>query len=346
MDRIGGRLRVSRKSVLFPASALIGILTAAPAAGNDSAASVGVGGIQLTREPRISMEKERLTISLQKITVEYEFLNETDRDITTEVAFPVPPYDNDYVSASNPRFLDDFRVWIDGREAKFQIDVKATVNGVDRTGVLRKLGVDVASFGHFTDNDPKHPEPYSLEIEKLIPSQREELKRTGLLGRDDGIPSWTVAKTYHWRQTFAAHKAVRVRHEYAPIFGFTPLQLEATRGKKTPAFAQVIHDSCVDAGLQNSLLAAARKEPANYGEYIETSWVDYILTTANTWKTPIRDFELVVERAAPSMIASNRWLLSFCWDGPVRQIDKDHFVARMTNFVPKRELHVAFFEMN
>lgn len=343
-------MRINQERYIFPAFALILALAGRPAAANDSAASVGVGGIQLTREPRVSTQKERLTISLQKITVEYEFLNETDRDITTEVAFPVPPYDNDYVSASNPKFLDDFRVWIDGREAKFQIDVKATVDGVDRTGVLRKLGVDVASFGHFTDNDPKHPEPYSPEIEKLSPSQRDELQRAGLLGSGNGIPNWTVAKIYHWRQTFAAHRTVRVRHEYAPIYGFTPLPVEGiygpSRGKRTPGFTQAMHDSCVDAGLQNTLLAVARKEPADYGEYIESAWVDYILTTANTWQTPIRDFELVVERAVPRDLARSRWALSFCWDGPVKQIDKDRFVARITNFVPKRELHITFFEIN
>ena len=65
-----------------------------PLSANDSDASVALGGVQLTREPRISMESERLTISLSKITVEYEFLNESDKDITTDVAFPIPPYEN------------------------------------------------------------------------------------------------------------------------------------------------------------------------------------------------------------------------------------------------------------
>jgi hypothetical protein len=42
-------------------------------------------------EARISMEKERLTISAAKVTVEYELLNESSRDIATELAFPVAP---------------------------------------------------------------------------------------------------------------------------------------------------------------------------------------------------------------------------------------------------------------
>ena len=71
-------------------------------------------------------------------------------------------------------------------------------------------------------------------------------------------------------------------------------------------------------------------------------WVDYILTTANTWKTPIKQFELVVERAKPDTSAKY-YYVSFCWDSQILQPDPDHFVARATNFVPKRELSIAFF---
>jgi hypothetical protein len=61
---------------------------------------------------------------------------------------------------------------------------------------------------------------------------------------------------------------------------------------------------------------------------------------------PIKSFELIVERpkARPETVfPSGRWLVSFCWDGPVNQLDADRFLARAINFVPKRELHVAFF---
>jgi hypothetical protein len=39
---------------------------------NDGAASVAAGGIQLRKEARISMERERLSISVRKVIVEYE----------------------------------------------------------------------------------------------------------------------------------------------------------------------------------------------------------------------------------------------------------------------------------
>jgi hypothetical protein len=80
---------------------------------------------------------------------------------------------------------------------------------------------------------------------------------------------------------------------------------------------------------------------------VSTAWVDYVLTTANTWKTPIKIFELIVERPKrPQTFAAHNWLVSFCWNGPVKQLDADHFSARATNFVPKRELHITFFGMD
>src|SRR5689334_21886219 len=83
----------SKNIIRFRSLALIVLGVPAFLAGNNgSAMSSPTGGIQLTREPRISMETEKLSISRDRITVEYEFLNGSNSPITTEVAFPVPPY--------------------------------------------------------------------------------------------------------------------------------------------------------------------------------------------------------------------------------------------------------------
>src|SRR5205807_2921925 len=161
-------MRINAKNAMLFALTLISIWRGLPAFGNDGAASVGVGGIQLKREARISMEKERLTISREKVTVEYEFLNPTDEDITTEIAVPVPPYEEKYLNGSVNERLDDFRVWVDGQETKYQTETKAMLNGVDYTALLQKLGVDVASLGHFDDAQTFH----SPDVEKLPASER------------------------------------------------------------------------------------------------------------------------------------------------------------------------------
>ena len=65
---------------------------ASPALADDSAASIAAGGLVARRETRIVMAKEVLRISPNKVVVDYDFRNDTDQDVTTEVAFPVPPY--------------------------------------------------------------------------------------------------------------------------------------------------------------------------------------------------------------------------------------------------------------
>ena len=71
-----------RTPYAFFALMLVSSWAMLPAFSNDGAASVAVGGIQLKREARISMEKERLTISREKVAVEYEFLNATDEGLS------------------------------------------------------------------------------------------------------------------------------------------------------------------------------------------------------------------------------------------------------------------------
>jgi hypothetical protein len=49
-----------------------------------------------------------------------------------------------------------------------------------------------------------------------------------------------------------------------------------------------------------------------------------------------KDFAPIVERPAPSR--GKPAFVSFCWDGRVRRIDENHFVAHKSNFVPTEDL--------
>ncbi len=128
---------------------LLVVLCTGFAAANDGAASTAAGGIQLIREPRIAMQTEKLTVSLEKITVEYEFANDTSQDITTDVAFPIPPYTFQFDDPAGPRGFNDFEVWVNDVPMKCQKSVKALHDGKDVTGELTSLGIDADSFGEF-----------------------------------------------------------------------------------------------------------------------------------------------------------------------------------------------------
>ncbi len=192
------------------------MLFALPAVANDSAASRALGGVQLSREPRISMESERLTISLNKITVEYEFLNDSNKDIKTEVAFPIPPYSEE-MSAGGIRSFDDFHLWVDGNEVKYETDAKAYYKKLDVSLVLKRYNIDIATLGHYAGSKQE----FSPDLQQVPLLERRSLIADGFFssnkqpdGTDDGgIPRWEVRKTYHWTQTFPAHKIVHVRHE-------------------------------------------------------------------------------------------------------------------------------------
>jgi len=330
---------------------------------NDSAASTAVGGLKLKREARISMEKERLTIGEKRVRVEYEFLNESDQDITTEVAFPIPEY-RFAVDAGGDRDFKKFEVWVEGKRLPYQTAVVAICKNIDRTAILRRAGVDVASLGHF-DWDRM----VSRDIERLPARTQNEFIKLGLIDAEDKFPQWSVRKTYHWTQTFPSRQPLHVSHEYAPVIGFMPVStgdLDAKTRKERMAKAiaaqkrnpkgadhwyiwtgKDIEQACVDPSLYNRIDSEARlkNKGADVAEqgttYVEMLWVDYILTTANSWKTPIKDFELVVER--PKTDKDRRWYVSFCWDGPIERPGADTIVAKIKDFVPKRELRIAFF---
>ncbi len=66
---------------------------------NDSTGTVSTGGVEYIKNEHIAMQKENLFISQDKIKVEYEYRNLTDKDITETVLFPLPEvmlhdYDN------------------------------------------------------------------------------------------------------------------------------------------------------------------------------------------------------------------------------------------------------------
>ncbi|MGO9121839.1 MAG: DUF4424 family protein [Desulfomonilaceae bacterium] len=76
--------------LVIAASALI---PATQTFANDTVARVGAGGLSFTKTEDIRMLEEILQISRRQVKVKYRFRNESDQDIHTTVAFPLPSYD-------------------------------------------------------------------------------------------------------------------------------------------------------------------------------------------------------------------------------------------------------------
>ncbi len=284
------------------------------------------------------MKKERLFISPGKVRVEYSFENESNVDITTQIAFPVPEYV--WRGEFQPPDFSDFRLWVDGSPATFQTETHAFVKGEDRTEILRKLGITIENFGGFdyADSEIRNGEVYfsHYQVSELSPQQRSELIKLGLIeGNKNGgyfAPLWSVRKAYHWTQRFPARKVVIIRHEYSPVIGAKQVHAKDVRRE--------IDDGCISNDLADRIRL---DESRDNSEYIYSGWVNYILTTANSWKTPIRDFELIVENSPiPSFIPTPKYM-SFCWNGRSEISYGKPLSVRAIEFVPSKDLKVYFF---
>ena len=76
------------------------VLQTAGAFANDSPATrLGAGGLTFTKSEDIRMLEEVIEISTKLIRVKFRFLNESDKDIHTMVAFPGPSFPSPWLNA-------------------------------------------------------------------------------------------------------------------------------------------------------------------------------------------------------------------------------------------------------
>ncbi|MBI5696264.1 MAG: DUF4424 family protein [Nitrospirae bacterium] len=306
---------------------MVFLASIASAYANDSAVESAAGGLKLRKEHSVLMKSERLFISKDLVRVEYEFINTTDKPVTSEVAFPIAPYVCQFDDLGAPRNFRDFKAWSDGVPLKVDKEVRAFAKGREVTDQLRKLGINIENFGDFD------PEKGGDEFVKLSATNMKALYKSGALkspGKNDKPnwywPDWDARINYHWSQTFLPGKVVHITHEYKPVYGFSPVTTSELK------------DACMGNSTLNEIKkrVAKRQHKDPYsGGYFSATWVSYILTTANTWQTPIKDFELIVQTDKGEIV-------SFCWDGKVEKTSNGTYKARLKDFVPKKELKVFF----
>ena len=328
------------------------------------------------RETRIVMANEVLKISLKKVVVDYDFRNDSDEDVTTEVSFPVPPYINAVEAWSSPdeASFKDFRLWVDGKPVNYEVEAKAFLAGKDVTAMLKANRIDIPTFGNFKETVDSKKGIVRIncpDFEKLPLTAKNSLLKAGIFRIIEApIGEWTVRLQYHWAQTFPARSTVHIRHEYQPVDGHMPLSLLLVASALDPNKVEkqgqlnnnikyqlkqgILTNFCTEPAFLRTVLRdlIAAFQPLHPDDLEETGeiefgadWVDFILTTANTWKQPIEDFTLIVER--PQTEKDSQSLISFCspQDAKVDKLDTDHFQVHLSNFIPSSELHIGFFNV-
>ena len=328
---------------IFAFAALASSLALNSAFANDSSAEIAAGGLVLTKNPDIEMRSEDLYISVDRVRVNYVFVNRSSRDVTIHVAFPMPdvtgiPDELVTIPTDDPTNLLAFRTVVNGKPVAAQVEQKVFVDGTEHTQLLRSLGIPLAP----------HLESTNKALEKLTHAKWTELEKLGLVeiteydqgrGLEKHLePRWTLKTTWFWQQTFPANAETHIEHSYKPAPGSsasTSLGLPDQDGEDW--FKSYQKDYCMDRDFLNAIKRAriAAKTAAkdtyalNYGE----KHVSYILTTGANWAGPIASFRLVVDKGAPNN------LVSFCGEG-VKKISPTQFELRRENFTPERDLHV------
>lgn len=317
-------------------------LSAAPARANDSVAELGTGGLILSRSDAIAMQSEDLFISPEKVTVDYVFHNNTDRDVDAIVAFPMPdisgnPEEIPAIPENQSDNFLGFEVTIDGAPAKPQLEQKVLALGIDVSAELKAQNVPFYPFG----------DAAKAALAKLPQAVTDDWVNRGIIIEDTGsdgtetnkvyTPFWQLRSTYWWRSTFPANKDVHVSHRYKPSVGGTSSVSFFYDGKFQGQYATYKTRYCMDDTFENAVRKAAKDGPDGYPQYNE-SRIAYILTTGGNWAAgTIGKFKLTIDKGNPKA------LVSFCGDN-VKKVGPKTFEMTADDFYPERDIDILILD--
>ena len=278
---------------------------------NDTAAELSIGGLQFVRTDDIAMESEDLRISLDRVSVRYQFANTSRKPVTLTVAFPLPDIDlsetdNVALPSTDPVNFVDFETKIDGSAAPFQINQRAMVGDKDVSALLDQFKLPLLPVGS-----------REIRVADLPNATRTKLVDQGLLmpagtndkGRQQYSVAWIAKTTAVRQQTFPPDRKVIVEHQYRPSVGTssdTILRRILRSNKSLSAEVQRYRkDYCVSDAFLAELDRRAGNGPLN-ASMIQERRINYVLKTGANWAGPIRSFKLTIDPGA-----SDR-LVSFC----------------------------------
>jgi hypothetical protein len=279
------------------------------------------------------------------------FRNEGKEEVRGEVIFPLPPISLSELSNTGFALAEealgrdnvvDFKVTVDGAaitvrteriavlEPPFDERRKASVRydspGEEVTALLKGYGI-----------------PLSLDLRqvaaalaRLPPAAKETLKARRLadfFADQPPAPHWSIIERYHWPQTFAVGREVRIEHRYNPappggIFIWPDRETDLDASHR-----QLIDTYCIDAATRKAIKLRLHPAGAEFSGTGMALYLDYVLTTANTWNGPIGTFHLTIDKGHP------RNILSLCIDG-LRKTGPTTFEMEKKEFRPDRDLQL------
>lgn len=310
-------------------------LSPAVAFANDTMAVLSAGGLSFTHTDQITMAREDLSISPERVDVKYTYRNTGDTPVTTIVAFPMPKIGGPVETmAAVPDEQSDnfmgFSVVQDGETIKPNLQQRVLVQGIDFTEEVKSKGVPL--------------QPLATKTREAVAALDEAvaddwLVKGLIVNMDYGgekpeyVPVWELDTVYWWETTFPAGKEVEVEHSYRPSVGGTTGLVFLYDGKPSDQIDDYRKRYCLDDDFLKAAIKLEKSQNFDTGLYYFEQWLSYILTTGNNWFGPIEDFHLTVDKGNPNNI------ISFCGEG-IKKTGPTTFEMRAKDFVPERDLDI------
>jgi len=324
---------------LFSIAVMSGAILAATSAawGNDSAAELSIGGLQFVRTKEVAIESEDLRISLDRVTVHYQFANTTEKPVTLNVAFPLPDIDlseadNVALPSSDPVNFVDFQTKIDGVPATFEVNQRAIVGDRDVSALLHQFKLPLLPIGDREIRVPDLPEATRVA---LVDAGLLMPLRTDDKGRQQYATAW-IAKTSAVRQqTFPPERKVIVDHQYRPSVGTSSDSILRRPFRQNKSVSAEVERYRKDYCISDAFLAQLDKRAGNgvQNASIQERRINYVLKTGANWAGPIRTFKLTIDPGG-----SDR-LVSFCLNR-LKQTAANALQFTGTDFKPEADLKI------
>jgi hypothetical protein len=278
---------------------------------NDTAAELSIGGLQFVRTDDIAMESEDLRISLDRVSVRYQFANTSRKPVTLTVAFPLPDIDlsetdNVALPSTDPVNFVDFETKIDGSAAPFQINQRAMVGDKDVSALLDQFKLPLLPVGS-----------REIRVADLPNATRTKLVDQGLLmpagtndkGRQQYSVAWIAKTTAVRQQTFPPDRKVIVEHQYRPSVGTSSDTILRRILRSNKSLSAEVERYRKDYCVSDAFLAQLDERAGNgvvNAPMIQERRINYVLKTGANWAGPIRSFKLTIDPG------NGDRLVSFC----------------------------------
>jgi hypothetical protein len=199
-------------------------VAAIPALANDSTAELTTGGLIFVHNEEIEMSSEDLAISAKEVSVRYRFFNKSTQDVTILVAFPMPDVtvessdQNIAVPSDDPVNLLAFATTVNGKPVATNVEQRVIVAGLDRTQLLRSLGIPLAPHLPATGEAPTVCHRTS-GTSCCASASRRSTNTTPVGHEEASCRARTLQTTYYWEQTFPSRVETVIEHRYKPSVG-------------------------------------------------------------------------------------------------------------------------------